>query len=158
MKRFFRLCFILLICLLFNGCKINYSEYPKISEKSNINYYTLLLASELNDNDNYNVSLLETNLYKEVSIDKDAKDTIINFLSSLEANNFIKLKEELKTSPEYKFFIKANSNKYIINVYNENLISIHPWDGTYNEDFITMNNIPKAYNLYGLCKYILNKN
>lgn len=157
MKKVISAALILFISLLLNGCKINYSEYPNISEKPNKSYYTLLLASEIKDNTNYNVSLLETNLYKEVSLDQEGKDTIINFLSTLEAANFIKMEEDIKTTPEYKFFVKIQSNKYVINVYNEALISIHPWDGIYKEDFISMNNIPKAYNLHGLSKYILNK-
>ncbi|WP_045516751.1 DUF4883 family protein, partial [Clostridium sporogenes] len=47
--------------------------------------------------------------------------------------------------------------KYIINVYNKQYISVYPFDGNFPMDYIDMNNIPEAYNLYNLCNFLFNK-
>ncbi|WP_052447360.1 DUF4883 family protein [Clostridium polynesiense] len=146
---------ILVLSLLSIGCDINSHEYPNISKKPNINYYTSKLASDIETTDNYTVVLLETNLTKELAVNKEDKDTIINFFCSLEEENFIPNHDKPKSPPKFKFFIKLSGSRYIIDVYDEEIISIYPWDGIYSEDFITMKNIPKAYNLYGLSQYIL---
>ena len=42
-------------------------------------------------------------------------------------------------------------------IYDSSTISISPWDGNYEEDIISMNNIPLRYNLLDFCTHIQNK-
>lgn len=154
-KYLFTLLIILLISL--SGCKKEWIDSPIKNKKPTGFYYTAQLSQFINEND-VEITLFETNLNKDVEVSKGNKETLYKFISSLKKENFLSPKEDLSQKPKYKLFIKLhNEKKYVINIYDETHISLHPWDGIFSMDNITMQDIPKAYNLYNLCEFILNK-
>ncbi|HID0886129.1 TPA: DUF4883 family protein, partial [Clostridium botulinum] len=70
---------------------------------------------------------------------------------------FKTLEKKPESKPLYKIFFTFEKDKYIINVYNKQYISVYPFDGNFSMDYIDMNNIPEAYNLYNLCNFLFNK-
>ena len=75
------------------------------------------------------------------------------FIDALKSDNYnIDFQEDLNA--EYKIIIEFSNSKYVINAYNDKLITIHPWDGVYPEDIISMEGVPDYYNLYKYCEYI----
>lgn len=100
---------------------------------------------------------LYMNFYKKKDFSKEDLSTFTEFFNSLNNDNFIEKPENLEDKPSYKIFLTFSKNKYIINIYNENIISICPWDGSYKMDYIDTTKMYKAYNLYGLCKYLIPK-
>ena len=61
---------------------------------------------------------------------------------------------------KYKLIIQFDDNsndKYVINVYDKNTVTLFPWDGNLQEDMITMDNVPARNNIYSFCVYIINK-
>lgn len=50
--------------------------------------------------------------------------------------------------------ILFDDEKYIIKVYNENIVTVFPWDGIYEEDIINMVNVPQRNNPMDFCKNI----
>ena len=61
---------------------------------------------------------------------------------------------------KYKLIIQFDDNsndKYVINVYDKNTVTLFPWDGNLQEDIITMDNVPARDNIYSFCVYIINK-
>jgi len=100
---------------------------------------------------------LYMNFYKKKDFSKEDLSTFTEFFNSLNNDSFIETPVNLTSKPIYKIFIKFSENKYVINIYNDNLLSIYPWDGDYRMDYLNTSKMYKAYNLYGLCKYLIPK-
>lgn len=100
---------------------------------------------------------LYMNFYKKKDFPKEDLSTFAEFFNSLNNNSFIEKPADLPAKPLYKIFLTFSENKYVINVYNKDFISIYPWDGSYSMDYIDTSKMHKAYNLYGLCKYLIPK-
>lgn len=98
---------------------------------------------------------LYMNFYKEKDFDHEDLSIFSDFFNSLKNDSFIEKPADLPEKPLYKIFVSFSENKYIINLYNENFISIYPFDGDYKMDYINTSKMYKAYNLYGLCKYLI---
>ena len=149
------------MCMFFSlslfGCKYNFDKSIFIKSKPNNYYYTKLLINDLSLEAPTELYALYMNFYKKKDFSKEDLSTFAQFFNSLKNNNFIDKPANLPAKPLYKIFLTFNENKYAINVYNERFISIYPWDGAYNMDYIDTSKMYKAYNLYGLCKYLIPK-
>ncbi|AKA70045.1 DUF4883 family protein [Clostridium scatologenes] len=145
-----------IIAIIFVGCNYSFSNIMYNKNKPNNFYYTNLLAKDLTLETSYKCIALDTNLCKEKEIDSENKLIFKNMLKSLNKNNFIAKPKDLPSKPAYKIFFTFNKEKMVISVYNEKFISIYPWDGNYDMDYIDMNGVPISLNLYSLCKFIFN--
>ncbi|WP_318737002.1 DUF4883 family protein [Clostridium sp. JS66] len=145
-----------IIAILFVGCNYNLSNIMFNKNKPNNFYYTNLLAKDLTLETSYKCVAVDTNLSKEKEIDSENKLLFKNMLKSLNKNNFIAKPKDLPDKPAYKIFFTFNKEKMVISVYNEKFISIYPWDGNYDMDYIDMNGVPLSLNLYSICKFIFN--
>ncbi len=154
-------CILILICTFFSlslfGC--NYKLDKKIFTKNKPNnyYYTNLLMKDLSLEAPVELYALYMNFYRKKDFSKEDLYTFAEFFNSLNNDSFIEKPEALPEKPMYKIFLTFSKSKYAINIYNENFISIYPWDGSYNMDYIDTSKMYKAYNLYGLCKYLIPK-
>lgn len=146
---------LILIILNIQGCNNLRPQYPHLESKPNISYYTNMLYSQIENNDNYKLEILNTNLYKTYNIKDKDKEIIKNLLNNIPNENYTKKK--LPTNEAYRIKIYINNETYLIKVFSNELISISPWDGNYEEDIINMKNVPKRYNLYDYCVYIEDK-
>lgn len=150
---------VLTICtisLLLIGCT-NIIDFKFLHpQKPSLFYYTNLLAKNLSSKKNYKSTVVDTNFYKEIEFNKDYVEQFNLFLKKIDKSNFIKKPSNELGKPLFKIFFDFGNEKYIINVYSENLISVYPWDGNYDMDFIDMTNIPSSLNIYSLCKYLYN--
>lgn len=146
---------IVLICFSFISCSNN-TQYINFKRKPSKYYYTNELINNLKKDNNYKVSLFDNNLYKELPVPDDEKSILYDFLVNLDKDHFPD-ENATKIKPQYKLIIEANNTKYVINVVNDNELVLSPWDGVYDEDYITMENTPVRYNVYNFCKYISSK-
>ena len=144
---------IILFLLLILSLLGSYTAYLN-KKKPNNYYYTNLLAKNLTLNKNYEIKVLDNNFYKVEDISEENIKVLLSFINELKKQNFIAKPQTLTVKPKYKFFIKflENNDKFVVNVYDTKYVSIHPWDGDYLMDYITMENIPIRYNLYSLGK------
>ena len=142
----------MLLPILLLGCNISFN-----GKKSNNFYYTNLLAKDLTLETFYKCSVIDSNYYKEKLLSKEDAATIKNFTKALSKSTFIERPKDLPLKPMYKLIIVFSKDKYVINVYNEKFVSIFPWDGSYSMDYIDMSKIQFSYNLFGLCKYIVDQ-
>lgn len=139
------------------GCNYNLGKSILVKSKPNNYYYTNLLMKDLSLEKPEQLYALYMNFYKKKDFSKEDLSTLVEFFNSLNNNSFIEKPENLPDKPLYKIFLTFSQNKYIINVYNENFISIYPWDGAYSMDYLDTSKMYKAYNPYGLCKYLIPK-
>ena len=146
---------IMLIIFLFNFTGCSFITNFLNDEKPTNFYYTNGLITFYKQEKPESVTIFYSDLYKERSLDKKNYVEIENFLNELKSEFFIEKPSNLAEVPAYKIYVEFEKIKYVINVYNEKYISIYPWDGKYDMDFVDMTKIPLAYNLYGLCKYYL---
>ncbi|MBK5242568.1 DUF4883 family protein [Clostridium sp.] len=147
------LCAFLSLNLFGCNCKISKNMFDK--NKPNNYYYTSLLMSDLSTEKPTEIYALYMNFYKEKDFDHEDLSIFSDFFNSLKNDSFIEKPADLPEKPLYKIFVSFSENKYIINLYNENFISIYPFDGDYKMDYINTSKMYKAYNLYGLCKYLI---
>jgi len=154
-------CILLVICISFSlslfGCKYNFNKDIFMKSKPSNYYYTKLLMADLSIEPPKELYALFMNFYKKKDFSKEDLSTLVNFLNSLKNDSFIDKPANVPAKPLYKIFLTFSENKYIINIYNEKYISIYPWDGDFKMDYIDTSKIYKAYNLYGLCKYLIPK-
>lgn len=145
---------LILICSMFISLRL----YLNKTKPSNY-YYTNLLAKNIALCSKHNIQVLDTNFYKTEALTSEDIQIVKSFLNSLRKPNFIEKPVSLNEKPEYKIFFtfSETNEKYVINIYSKDLISIHPWDGEFTMDYITMSGIPLRYNLYSLSKYAFAK-
>lgn len=142
-------------CLNLFGCNYTFNKTLTKKNKPSSYYYTNLLMKDLSLEKPTELYALYMNFYKKKDFSVEDLSTFTEFFNSLNNDSFIQKPANLSNKPIYKIFLTFSVNKYIINVYNENLISIYPWDGDYSMDYLDTNKMYKAYNLYGLCKYLI---
>lgn len=143
--------YLLLIIFPFSflSCKVDFQR-----KKPTNYYYTNLLGKSLTLQDANKAVVVEMNFNKEKVVPKEDIETIKNLIRNLKKSNFIEKPKELPAKPAYKILLSFKDDKYVINIYNDRFLSIHPWDGTHPMDYIDMNNIEISQNLFYICKYI----
>lgn len=148
---------VLFFTCLFIGCNLSDPKYIHLDSKKNNYFYTNEIYSKLMNKNDFSLEVFDTNLYKSINVNSNEYSIIENFIHSLTHDNFQEdgLPNELE--PYQIRLTFTDGSKYIIKVYNYDMISLYPWDGNYEEDIINMNNVPKKFNLYDFCKHIENE-
>ncbi|MBU5454413.1 DUF4883 family protein [Caproiciproducens sp. MSJ-32] len=153
MKKFVCYIIILIIPLFFISCNINSAQYSKTKSKPTPDYYTNEIYKKILNNEEYKLKVFDMDFYVSYDVNKEEHSILPEFFDAIDTENF-KTDIDLPSSPKYKLIVEFSDFKYIINIYDEELISVYPWDGIYKEDILTMKNVPDYYNLYKFCEYI----
>lgn len=153
MKKYFITFILILLIVLLPGCNINTAQYIRPNAKPNINYYTNEIHERLNNKEPYNIKIFDLDIYKYYNVSQEEHSILPEFIDSLNEKNY-DAEVEKELTPQYKLIIEFSDAKYIINAYNDKLISLYPWDGIYEEDVISMEEVSDYYNLYKFCEYI----
>jgi hypothetical protein len=156
LKRFNLIIIILLLLLsTLTGCSSENPKYINFSTKPNNHYYTDQLKNKILTDENFTIYVFDTNLYKEIEVSKEENPIIKNFISSLISDNYSN--DEVKNKEIYRLKIVFSDDKYLIKVFDNSVVSIFPWDGNYQEDIISIKDLPLRYNLLDFCNHIANK-
>lgn len=155
MKKFSLIIIIILLLLNLTSCRIENPKYINFSTKPNNHYYTDQLENKISNDENFNIYVFDTNLYKEIEVSKEENTIINNFISSLVLENYFDSGTNNKEI--YRIKIVFNDAKYLIKVFDNSMVSIFPWDGNYKEDIISIKDLPLRYNLLDFCNHISNK-
>lgn len=146
---------IIFIMVSLSGCALQDPKYINLSTKPNNHYYTDEIHKKILNNESFKLYVFNTNLYKSLEVSSDENIIIENFIQSLVSDNY--LDENVESKEPYRIKIVFKDTKFLIKVFNNNIISISPWDGNYKEDVISIKDLPLAYNLYDFCTHIENK-
>ena len=163
MKSYKTLCIILInifLTMFFTGCVFEDPKYINLRNKPNLYSYSNEVYIKIKNNEEFTIKVFDYNLYKYYDVPTSDNDVILSFFQSLTNDNYKDEIPEDITSPCYKLIIEFNNrekSKYIIDVYNNNFVTLFPWDGNFPKDKITMDDVPKYDNLYDFCIYIINK-
>ncbi|MGG7178609.1 DUF4883 family protein [Clostridium paraputrificum] len=148
---------VLILLIILQGCAFEDPKYIHFKDKSSNDFYTKEIYSKLLKSENYSLDVFNTNIYKNIPVADEEENVIENFIRELSPENYLE-DTEISNKEPYQIKIKFEDNSsYVIKVYNENTISVSPWDGIFKEDIINIENLPKKYNLYDFCKHIENK-
>lgn len=150
--------FCLLISLILSGCYINLSNSIFEKNKPSKSYYTYEMLSYFKKENPLEVNVLYVNFYRGKRLDEGEILTLRKFFKYLKKDNFIEKPKDLPKAPEYKIFVKFKNNKYVLDIYNNNYISLYPWDGNHEKDYITMKDTYTSYNIFNLCEYVISHN
>lgn len=145
---------ILTFTLFVFGCSpLEYIKY----EKPKINYYTTKLSDLVNNKD-YEIQILDTNVYRTIDVDKEDVRIIPDLINNLKSDNFLTEEPEgLPVKSMYKLFIMSKDNKMVLDVYGDDIISIYPWDGDFEKDYLSLKGVPNAFKAEQFCKYVFEK-
>ncbi len=152
-----KLIIFMILSLFLIGCDINNPKYINLKKKESINYYSNEIYFKILNNEDYTLTMFDTDVSKNTLIDKEEQVIIENFLSSLTSSNYLKNSDDISNKEAFHLIIEFDDSKYIFNVYDENLVTVYPWDGVFPEDIITSENVPLRYNLYDFCNHIKNR-
>lgn len=155
MKKLNFIFIIILLIFTLNGCSFQNSRYINFSTKPNNHYYTDELKNRILNNENFTLYVFDTNLYKEIEVPSEENDIIENFLSALVNDNYSE--DQIDVEEPFRLKVVFYDDKYLINVFNDSIVSISPWDGNYKEDVISIKDLPLRYNLLDFCNHIANK-
>ena len=151
--KYIKLVFTIFICFILCGCFLDDPKYITFETKPTTYYYSDELYSKLKENPSFTLQVFDCILYKYY-------DIVESFLTSLHTENYLlELPDEFKESKQqYRLIISFGSSKYIINAYSPDLDTIHPYDGSFQEDIIdSTKNVDARNNIYDFCVYVINK-
>jgi hypothetical protein len=155
LKKLYLIVIALILIFTLNGCKIEHANYINFSVKPNNHYYTDKLKKQILNNNKFTLYVFDTNLYKEIEVPSEENPVIEDFLSSLVDDNYSN--EQIDIKEAFRLTIVFKNTKYLIKVFDDSVISISPWDGTYKEDILSIKELPLRYNLFDFCNHIANK-
>lgn len=153
MKKLLSIILVITFTYFFTSCTFNESQYIRPSSKPKVDYYTSEIKDKIDEDEAYTIRIFDLNLYKYYEVNQKEHSIIPEFIDSLKKDNY-NAELDAESTPDYKIIIEFSNSKYVINTFNDKLISIHPWDGVYKEDIISMDDVPDFYNLYKYCEYI----
>ena len=153
----FLLPLLLILVFSLNGCISQNPKYINFTSKPSIHYYTDKLKNKVLSNEKFSLSVFDTNLYKDITVDKDENIILDNFLNSLTDKNYLPYDSKPENKESFRITVSFNDDKFLIRIYDSSTISISPWDGTYEEDIVSMEDLPLRYNLLDFCNHIQNK-
>ena len=156
---------MLLLSFIITNCStpsINKISSTLRITKPRLDFYTSSLKYSLKKKNNTaHISIFYTKTGKNKVIPSEYIDRFNMFINSIKPSHFITYEEAnlgLK-DPEYKLTIFINNNpKFIINIFNDKFVSIHPWDGMYEPDLINISSFQTKSNIYNLAEFIIKNN
>jgi hypothetical protein len=146
----------LLLSINLTGCNLQNYQYINFSVKPNNHYYIDEIKNKILNNKNFTLYVFDTDLYKEIEVPKDENSIFEDFISSLTDENYSVEAPNSKEPFRIRLYFN-DKDQYFIKVFNDSIISISPWDGIFNEDVISIKNLPLRYNLFDFCNHIENK-
>ena len=150
MKKFI-LFSILFISLNFISCST--IEYSSSKKKPSEAHYSENLKELVTANIS-EVKLIENKFYKEVILDKNSTKLISDMINELDLKAIaLPLSSDIECL--FKLHIQNNTQKYVIDVYGNDIISIYPWDGVYEKDFLDISSLPLSLKAESICNFIL---
>ncbi|EHI98932.1 hypothetical protein CDLVIII_2270 [Clostridium sp. DL-VIII] len=156
MKKISCIFIILLLSINLIGCNLRNYQYINFSVKPNNHYYIDEIKNKILNNKKFTLYVFDTNLYKEIEVPADENSIFEDFISSLATENYST--EGVNVKEPFRIRLYFNDNdQYFVKVFNDSIISVAPWDGIFNEDIISMKNLPLRYNLFDFCNHIENK-
>ncbi|MFA9397775.1 MAG: DUF4883 family protein [Clostridiaceae bacterium] len=145
---------LLIVCFVFMFF-ISSCSYVRTKTKPEYDYYTISIKDNIKL-EQPKIKILDTNYYKNEYLDQDSMNKVLDFLNALSENNYVDKDLIKDKKPVFRLYMEFSEDSYVINIYDENYISIFPNDGDYDEDYISMNKIYKSLNLFYLCKNYIN--
>lgn len=156
MKKISCIFIILLLSINLIGCNLRNYQYINFSVKPNNHYYIDEIKNKILNNKKFTLYVFDTNLYKEIEVPADENSIFEDFISSLATENYSTEGVNIKEPFRIRLYFNDN-DQYFVKVFNDSIISVAPWDGIFNEDIISMKNLPLRYNLFDFCNHIANK-
>lgn len=133
----------------------NISAPIKISKPSK-NFYTNSLINSIKNSQNIQISILYSKTGKNKILPDEYMESFNLFLSSIKRDFFVENFSQNAKEPEYKLTISLdNKNSFIINIFDEDIISIHPWDGIYEPDAIDISSLNSKVNIFNIVDFII---
>jgi len=147
---------LLFLIIILQGCGLRDPKYLHLETKQTPNFYTNEVYKKILNDEDYSLEVFNLNMYKTIPVSNTENEILENFIQSLSIEDYKEV--DIPTDKElYQLRVNFSGTKYIIQVYNSSLVTLYPWDGNFQEDIITVTNVPTHYNLLDFCQHIENE-
>ncbi|WP_066873676.1 DUF4883 family protein [Clostridium mediterraneense] len=149
MKKIIYIFLLTFISIFFTSCSTY--EYINYSKKPNATYY-LDKMKETSENIN-SIRIVESNFFKEIEVNKKDFNLIYDMLGEINKQNILE-KYELSDNPLYRIYIDISTDKFVIDIYGDDVISIYPWDGNYAKEIYSIKDLALSLKAESIAKYL----
>lgn len=149
MKKIIYIFLLTFISIFFTSCSTY--EYINYSKKPNATYY-LDKMRETHENIN-SIRIVESNFFKEIEVNKKDFNLIYDMLREINKQNILE-KYELSDNPLYRIYIDIFTDKFVMDIYGDDVISIYPWDGNYEKEIYSIKDLALSLKAESIAKYL----
>lgn len=163
-KKLKLLLIFLILPIFIISCSRNFSENiksPLRISKPSLNFYTENLIRAIKNSKNVQVSIFYSKTGKNKIIPNDYMEKFNLFMDSIKPSYFVNANTAALNlrDPEYRLTIFIeNKSSFIINIFSDKFITIHPWDGSYKPDIIDISYLHEGINIYNIVDFIIKNN
>lgn len=154
-----KLCSLLMLFLIVNltSCTLNQPMYIHFEQKKMPNYYLAEIALNISKKIPFTVNVYDCNVCNSIKLDDNESNIIPNFIKSLSTDSYLE-ESAFTDTVQFKLIITfSNSQTFLINIYNESIATVYPYDGIFPPDIVDMNTVAPRYNLLDFCSFIVDK-
>ena len=105
------------------------------------------------DENTLSIKILETKFNAQRTIKNDDLNILKSMLKGIDDSTRIS-DPNILTQSLFKIYINDDKKKYVIDLYGDDILSIYPWDGTTEKEFISAKKLPNSLNPESICNYI----
>ena len=105
------------------------------------------------DENTLSIKVLETKFNAKKTIENDDLVILKNMLKGIDSSVRIE-NPNISTQSLFKIYINDDEKKYVIDLYGDDILSLYPWDGTTEKEFISVKKLPNSLNPESICNYI----
>ena len=149
MKKIISIFLLVFIGIFFTSCSTY--EYINYSKKPNTTYYLDKMKGESKKINS--IRVIESNFFKEIEVNKKNYNLISDMLGEISEQNLLE-KYELSDNPLYRIYIDISTDKFVIDIYGDDVISIYPWDGNYEKEIYNIKDLPLSLKAESIAKYL----
>ena len=105
------------------------------------------------DSNTLNIKLLETKFNAKKTIKGGNLDIFNNMLEAIDKSERIS-NPNIITESLFKIYISDSKEKYVLDLYGDDILAIYPWDGSTQKEFVSVKKLPNSLNPESICNYI----
>lgn len=144
--------FFILIFFITLGVLGVYSKNYVIATSSNSDTNSIIYTFDNINNSTIDIKMVESKFNAKKTIKSEDLNIVIEMLTSLDKCERINPIDDIDSL--FKIYLTINEEKFILEVYGDDILEIYPWDGYRATEFISAKKLPNSLNPESICNYI----
>lgn len=151
----FKIAVPILLILTFVFVLVNFNEKSSIAVQS-LSYIENLNLDTISKEDISNIKIVEKVFYSKTTVPDEYTSFFVDMLNQVDTSKVVEPVND-ESNCLFKIYIDSTTDaeKFIIDVYGNDIISIYPWDGVSQKLFLSISELPLSIKAESLCNYVL---